>query len=321
MGKQSSRLYYQGKDHKDIYFQGHYHDAMYVGSELVWEKINETIKRFRLGDVSTNETFGALSSVSMSNNGTISFGCDTFHGNQEYYAVYYMTPNGEIIRSPYIRESYGGFTNLAGLGFSALNYGVMMIPDLNIWKTDVIDTPIRGTVMDAFYINGVIVVRSMIADAPPTNYYDANSWEKLYEDNLDFTETQWFNGVLYAKINNAQYQNEYCYTTDGFNWFPSNVIQGVGTVINNILFMQNGLAFDGNLNPVEYSRKPQFFYNGYYYSKLYNESYIYRSKDLVNWEPYRKLNYKVVLCGYWRQKRLLIVEDDTRNFWQCKINL
>lgn len=39
MGKQSSRLYFQGKDHKDIYYQGHYHDAMYIGSTLVWEKI------------------------------------------------------------------------------------------------------------------------------------------------------------------------------------------------------------------------------------------------------------------------------------------
>ncbi|MGN0464894.1 MAG: hypothetical protein ACI4F9_00925 [Lachnospiraceae bacterium] len=38
MGKQSSRLFFNGKDHKDIYFQGHYHKAMYLGSELVWEK-------------------------------------------------------------------------------------------------------------------------------------------------------------------------------------------------------------------------------------------------------------------------------------------
>ena len=41
MGKQSARLYYQGKDHKDIFFQGKYHDAMYVGSKLVWHKIKK----------------------------------------------------------------------------------------------------------------------------------------------------------------------------------------------------------------------------------------------------------------------------------------
>ncbi len=41
MGKQSARLYYQGKDHKDIYFRGNYHTAMYIGSLLAWEKLYE----------------------------------------------------------------------------------------------------------------------------------------------------------------------------------------------------------------------------------------------------------------------------------------
>lgn len=39
MGKQSSRIYFQGKDHKDIWFQGNYHVAMYIGNQLVWEKL------------------------------------------------------------------------------------------------------------------------------------------------------------------------------------------------------------------------------------------------------------------------------------------
>lgn len=39
MGKQSARLYYDGKDHKDIYFRRKYHRAMYLGSELLWEKL------------------------------------------------------------------------------------------------------------------------------------------------------------------------------------------------------------------------------------------------------------------------------------------
>lgn len=39
MGKQSARIYFQGKDHKEIYYQGHYHKAMYIGSQLVWEKL------------------------------------------------------------------------------------------------------------------------------------------------------------------------------------------------------------------------------------------------------------------------------------------
>lgn len=39
MGKQSARLYYQGKDHKDIFFQNKYHHKMYKGGDLVWEKL------------------------------------------------------------------------------------------------------------------------------------------------------------------------------------------------------------------------------------------------------------------------------------------
>ena len=39
MGKQSSRMIYRGKDHKDIYFSGNYHNAMYKGSRLVWRKL------------------------------------------------------------------------------------------------------------------------------------------------------------------------------------------------------------------------------------------------------------------------------------------
>ena len=46
MGRQSSRLFFNGKDHKDIYYQGHYHKAMYLGSELVWEKKNDYYGEF-----------------------------------------------------------------------------------------------------------------------------------------------------------------------------------------------------------------------------------------------------------------------------------
>lgn len=44
MGKQSARIVYRGKDHKDIYFHGKYHNAMYVckdgeKAELYWRKL------------------------------------------------------------------------------------------------------------------------------------------------------------------------------------------------------------------------------------------------------------------------------------------
>ena len=42
MGKQSARLYYKGKDHKDIYYKGHYHVKMYKGDQLIWEKLKSS---------------------------------------------------------------------------------------------------------------------------------------------------------------------------------------------------------------------------------------------------------------------------------------
>lgn len=39
MGKQSARLYFEGRDHKDIYFQGNYHNAMYLDNKLLWRKL------------------------------------------------------------------------------------------------------------------------------------------------------------------------------------------------------------------------------------------------------------------------------------------
>lgn len=50
MGRQSSRMYFCGKDHKDIYYQGHYHDKMYIGSQLVWEKLKILWEKYLLSE-------------------------------------------------------------------------------------------------------------------------------------------------------------------------------------------------------------------------------------------------------------------------------
>lgn len=39
MGKQSSRIFYQNKDHRDVVFQNNCHSKMYKGNQLVWEKL------------------------------------------------------------------------------------------------------------------------------------------------------------------------------------------------------------------------------------------------------------------------------------------
>lgn len=58
MGKQSARLYYQGKDHKDIYFRGKYHGKMYKGGQLLWEKLFPDEYFVLIG---TNQGVGVLS--------------------------------------------------------------------------------------------------------------------------------------------------------------------------------------------------------------------------------------------------------------------
>ena len=42
--KQSSTIYCKGSNHKEIYYGGNYHDKMYLGSQLVWEKLDGAIK-------------------------------------------------------------------------------------------------------------------------------------------------------------------------------------------------------------------------------------------------------------------------------------
>lgn len=60
--KQSSIISFGGSNHKEIFFNGHYHDAMYIGSQLVWEKINqkEPNRRFAIVFHGTykNELYG-----------------------------------------------------------------------------------------------------------------------------------------------------------------------------------------------------------------------------------------------------------------------
>ncbi len=38
MGRQSARMFFNGKDHKEAFFNGHYHRAMVINGETVWEK-------------------------------------------------------------------------------------------------------------------------------------------------------------------------------------------------------------------------------------------------------------------------------------------
>lgn len=53
--KQSSTIWFQGNPHKEIYFHGYYHDKMYLGSQLIWEKLDDEYEKdlyYRIHDYS-----------------------------------------------------------------------------------------------------------------------------------------------------------------------------------------------------------------------------------------------------------------------------
>lgn len=58
MGRQSSRLYYNGKDHKDIYYNGKYHNAMYFKDQggIIWQKLMDSSE---MGGCLINRKYGS----------------------------------------------------------------------------------------------------------------------------------------------------------------------------------------------------------------------------------------------------------------------
>lgn len=75
MGKQSARMVYQGKDHKDIYFQGNYHNAIVKNGEVVWYKLYDNYCITLTGEVidikNRKVIIDGITDVMQCDNGTI----------------------------------------------------------------------------------------------------------------------------------------------------------------------------------------------------------------------------------------------------------
>jgi hypothetical protein len=39
MGRQSARIFYNNKDHKEVFFNGNYHNAIFMNGKIVWQKL------------------------------------------------------------------------------------------------------------------------------------------------------------------------------------------------------------------------------------------------------------------------------------------
>lgn len=102
MGKQSSRLIYREKDHKDIYFKGKYHWAMYKGSKLVWEKLagdeyfvtscgsSKGGTRTLVVDIPNKDYFEVLprhEGIVLYNNLDFCFGLGNYNGKEHVFAT------------------------------------------------------------------------------------------------------------------------------------------------------------------------------------------------------------------------------------------
>lgn len=83
MGKQSARMVYRGKDHKDIYYQGNYHNAMYKGGQLVWKKIYDRYCSF-----DTNRIFDLDSKEIIMEDGCIYRYITIHHSIQHSFAIF-----------------------------------------------------------------------------------------------------------------------------------------------------------------------------------------------------------------------------------------
>lgn len=337
MGKQSSRIYYQGKDHKDIYFQGHYHDAMYVGDRLVWEKLEEKMYPLLASELGAEYVIGddIVDDVTMFEDGSLCF--ENVHIPHKFFVF-----RGDSIN----KTLYANEDNVSIRKLNGTNYGywdkldfTVVVPGENIFHDNTGNDP---PTMPAFtycgYINNLLFIcpvlqyggdvgrGAVILDSTGNPqitdvYLDG---EKVKSYNYTFRGTtytmhalssegfQWFAGKLHANLSWGDNDYGVCYTSDMLHWYSGSPISPFGRLINGLYFPENGtIGFNESMGQIEFTKLPAFYCNGYYYAEEMDGNYILRSKDLVNWARYKEIKWEVdlgyTLKGYWRQKNLLLL--------------
>lgn len=194
MGRQSSRIYFQGKDHKDIYFQGHYHDRMYIGSQLVWEKIKGGISWVGYENSGTYGfvKYNGTVFLYIDNNGNLYTSNDAVSWNvvSSPYAENY------ILHSPYLMEGNGKF--LCGKKYRYYYKGYRTGYQLAVSNDGVNWEP----------INKINVI------------FSSDSIQEYSTDNTD-GKSPYFTRVMYA--NGKYFTSSYGYTNTGIA-YSSNLV-------------------------------------------------------------------------------------------------
>lgn len=248
MGKQSARIYYQGKDHRDIYYGGHYHDAMYLGSQLLWKKIAggkwvlynndtipETMYKYAYGNglfVGVFPVYGSTPSdwkinFYVSNDGvtwTLHSFANPFSSNIGNYDIFYQ--NREFI----VVISFSGYAN--GIIKTTNGESISSYTQFTFTTIDLNDTL---TVMTDAYVSCI------------------------FQDN----------NYLYTTITGLSYRPNHTYrgfftyrSLDGINWESINVFKNTITSSNVTYNTYFANTYPDRNSRVVY-RDGYFYYGGY----------------------------------------------------------
>lgn len=104
MGRQSARIFYNGKDHKEVFFNGSYHNAIFMNGEIVWQKLGGVIDT----NISTRNKFVLFSPSTVPNHlflyANASMGYPRKHYAYEVYSEYVQ--ENEYLLKMLDRETY-----------------------------------------------------------------------------------------------------------------------------------------------------------------------------------------------------------------------
>ena len=332
MGRQSSRLIFQGKDHKDIYYQGHYHDAMYLGNQLLWEKLYGKLEPVLYEDITTEipEEHKKIHVKDMISTvyGKVVFKCNNMED---------LGKNGSACLAPYDVAISGTNTavirdviSISGDFIMVNPYGEIYHSTLEGFYPNVLASAyvyaFTGFLYFTNYANvgaGYFVNTMEMADVrngyikKGLQYYvDGNPVERddhyMYCSIEIGTFSQYFNGKIHARVT-ANGATQICSSSDGLSWTSGSKVTRNGTVIGNILFYDDGTGINQDYESITYSKMPAIYVNEWFYAQELEEGYLMRSKDLINWQRYRNLHigndYEV--SGYWQTKNLLCLKKKT----------
>lgn len=275
MGRQSSRIYLTGSDHKDIYFQGSHHDKMYIGGELVWEKLKEQV-HLQLNFKPTNMRGHC---VSLPNGSAAIYGIDDaeyadsfkeYEYNKHSFYIYTKkgwelgsvpTPTRGTYREKYQFSHDTGILRICRQGESGYIDDVLELSTFSKDGVNWIEPDYRIVRMGDSGYRDQTVTSGFYFDSK-----DTPMWAKPVNSASQYGTygTQWvvFSGRQGDKMTLYLYSNESFYSESGFKRNPSEqhcYTQAVAVV-------KNGIYFAVHTSPTTVSRgaiiKMSFEYNG-----------------------------------------------------------